>query len=726
MSSKRIADLPVKNPTDAMKIPTGGFGDYAVTLKSISEWLVEKYSLATKEELKLVDETLKSLIELKADKTSVYTKQEVDNIVTQAKEKLEQSIQLTDSRVGSLETTVDSNYQTLSQNKADKNNVVNSVGGRKGDVTFQQIKGGLNLGDLADKNEVEVMVDSKISTWSGIVQEEKNKENISTQDFGAAGDGVKNDTASFDELELAYQDRNIDLLGLSYVVNKIPNQNNYENGSFIVNGKEFNSVKPLEKSKHNKKIKLSIPVKFKNYDAVLIEDGANWYYPQGICFDESMHLYVSYSSNFGSSSKICIVKYDFETGEELGYLKAGMGYGEGFAVVGDFLYIRNSNTTSAPIEKYNLSGFDWIGGTPPLVQSYDVKNLYQFSYRNGYFYSENADHAIGSILDRTTITKYDLSFNPVGVLQLPFLYSGGSWVDDGSQMIKRQSFSVGDGFIVGGYGGLTSDTSGLYGIVRFNTNGDIDESLLYDQNKARAIIDSIKTQGVASTRIENEGVAVSKDNKIYSLTITNGVDDVGAYYYIVEHCSDDVFAKNFSSAAVSYTNRSNYDDYMPPRGKNGIMLNPITGSTMSTLEHIILFMRNSGCRKFTFYSTSFPNILDYTGTVLPSGNVCEILNANNGTFYYKLTHTTRQRVFIINGSPRTQTECTNSFAYDVIADGNNLRSLGTSGRRFSKTWTVQLSASGLGVYSDNESAKSDGLVTGDFYRTSDGTVKIVF
>lgn len=74
MSSKRIADLPVKNPIDAMKIPTGGFGDYAVTLKSISEWLVVKYSLATKEELKLVDETLKSLIELKADKTSVYTK----------------------------------------------------------------------------------------------------------------------------------------------------------------------------------------------------------------------------------------------------------------------------------------------------------------------------------------------------------------------------------------------------------------------------------------------------------------------------------------------------------------------------------------------------------------------------------------------------------------------------------------------------------------------------
>lgn len=88
MSSKRIADLPVKNPTEAMKIPTGGFGDYAVTLKSISEWLISKYSLATKEELELVDETLKSLIELKADKTSVYTIQELNSRLDDIEERL--------------------------------------------------------------------------------------------------------------------------------------------------------------------------------------------------------------------------------------------------------------------------------------------------------------------------------------------------------------------------------------------------------------------------------------------------------------------------------------------------------------------------------------------------------------------------------------------------------------------------------------------------------------
>ena len=52
MASTKIQNLPIKDPLDAMKIPTGGFGDYAVTIESISNHLKNNKDFATKTELK--------------------------------------------------------------------------------------------------------------------------------------------------------------------------------------------------------------------------------------------------------------------------------------------------------------------------------------------------------------------------------------------------------------------------------------------------------------------------------------------------------------------------------------------------------------------------------------------------------------------------------------------------------------------------------------------------
>ena len=75
--------------------------------------------------------------------------------------------------------------------------------------------------------------DLYIQTWSGRTQEQKNKENISAQDYGAVGNGTTNDSAAFTNLELEYTGRTIDLLGKTYLVNSVPTGNNYINGSFL-------------------------------------------------------------------------------------------------------------------------------------------------------------------------------------------------------------------------------------------------------------------------------------------------------------------------------------------------------------------------------------------------------------------------------------------------------------------------------------------------------------
>ncbi|MFW1826413.1 hypothetical protein [Acinetobacter sp. ULE_I092] len=77
-------------------------------------------------------------------------------------------------------------------------------------------------------------LDSFVVTWSGRTQEEKNKELISAQDYGAEGDAVTNDTQAFVNLEATYQGRTIDLQGKTYKVDRDFIKNNYINGSFRV------------------------------------------------------------------------------------------------------------------------------------------------------------------------------------------------------------------------------------------------------------------------------------------------------------------------------------------------------------------------------------------------------------------------------------------------------------------------------------------------------------
>lgn len=49
MTSTKIQNLPLKAPIGAMKIPTGGFGDYSITVSSIGDFIIDAFNLATKD-----------------------------------------------------------------------------------------------------------------------------------------------------------------------------------------------------------------------------------------------------------------------------------------------------------------------------------------------------------------------------------------------------------------------------------------------------------------------------------------------------------------------------------------------------------------------------------------------------------------------------------------------------------------------------------------------------
>lgn len=70
---------------------------------------------------------------------------------------------------------------------------------------------------------------------------EKNKQFISMIEYGAAGDGITNDSIAFTTLELNQQDVWVDLLGKTYLIDTYPRLNKYYNGIFLIDGISYNA-----------------------------------------------------------------------------------------------------------------------------------------------------------------------------------------------------------------------------------------------------------------------------------------------------------------------------------------------------------------------------------------------------------------------------------------------------------------------------------------------------
>lgn len=93
-------------------------------------------------------------------------------------------------------------------------------------------------GDATIRQELASTGGSAKVEFAGRNVQQKLADEVSAMDspFGAAGNGVINDTAAFVALEAQYRGRLIDLAGRKFVVDSIPNNNSYYNGSFKVGG----------------------------------------------------------------------------------------------------------------------------------------------------------------------------------------------------------------------------------------------------------------------------------------------------------------------------------------------------------------------------------------------------------------------------------------------------------------------------------------------------------
>lgn len=95
-----------------------------------------------------------------------------------------------------------------------------------------------NLINTSDDKLGDAMIGVK-QPFAGAVartQHDKNTEQLSSADFGALGDGTSNETEIFLLIDSVAANRTIDLLGKTYLVNKMPTKAHYFNGYFLING----------------------------------------------------------------------------------------------------------------------------------------------------------------------------------------------------------------------------------------------------------------------------------------------------------------------------------------------------------------------------------------------------------------------------------------------------------------------------------------------------------
>ncbi|WP_299368157.1 hypothetical protein [Winogradskyella sp.] len=152
-----------------------------------------------------------------------------------------------------------------------------------------------------------------------------------------------------------------------------------------------------------------------------------------------------------------------------------------------------------------------------------------------------------------------------------------------------------------------------------------------------------------------------------------------------------------NDTANGYVNLTNYTDGVTPRSGNGVVVFTDTGRVG-------------------------------IGTTNPVHNFVVSSNGANG-FEFQPNNPVQAAINTYNRNTSSYTELlvtSASYKFNVI--GNNALTIDASSNVGIGTETpgAKLSVVGLQEYADNAAATAGGLSVGDFYRTADGTVKVVF
>lgn len=410
----------------------------------------------------------------------------------------------------------------------------------------------------------------------------------------------------------------------------------------IADGIEKLTEEKLSKNAiYKKEIFAKLPLRFADYQTIVNAENISYLYPQSFTIDWSKNeIFVLYVPMGGSSTKRWIVVYNLISYSYKRCFHAGNDGGEGIVIKNEgtnrYLYVK---TTGQNLGKFLLNELPLNLSTLEPVQELDVGLDWQFGYRNGKWLINQSRPELGTVNRRTNFVKYDDAFNIIGTLNVGVSEGGFIVGDYVNYMPKRQGIGLGDGYLLQSMGGYTSKNAfyvpyNYQGLKMLNNSGSLIMDGLIDPD---FMFKKLEENGYFCSRLESEGIHISPLGDVYTLLIHQDrldAESTQSGIIIFKEFSRSADALDFSLGGILSPsfNSEIYSSGIFPRSGSGIMLDPLKGEVLNSVDKILDFMIGTSLKEFSFYSTS-QTVKNIDGTNIPNSFLVTIKNATNETFF---------------------------------------------------------------------------------------------
>lgn len=482
-----------------------------------------------------------------------------------------------------------------------------------------------------------------------------------------------------------------------------------------------------------KEIRFDLPLLFPDYDAILAAH-SDWtfIYPGSFCIGDDGNIYIAYGPSNNAATERFVVVYSGE-GEYLGYLQTNNGgTGVNGSAVSEGIIVTNYyGSLKLFLGSYdgNLAEFDISAVTYGTTISYTALHqvgLYnQFSFHNGMWAVEQAIPSLGINRQRNTIAYFNSAFALTGFTEFSPYDAGyitATTTDYGSLQTKRQAICLAPGVLIMAFGGvyITGTTveapTNYQGVKAFSTDG---HKMVEAVIPPTGFISVLDAKGLTTSRIENEGICYS-NGEVFTLWVYNNRTSSNAYTHGILITKEYSNSPDLDFSAVT-TVSPGYDTIRMASGvyprilAGDVLYNPLTGSAMTSMSAVLDFMRLSGQKAVTIY-TSSTGLTDLDGVAYPSGVELFISNLNNQSFSIEQTSPKTRKVIRVTYSSDVYTVVTADTGletYRLTLNNTDSGSL-TQGRIAARAYggTTLTEAEQILVLDQQSSASAHSLIFG--------------
>ena len=533
-----------------------------------------------------------------------------------------------------------------------------------------------------------------VTIFNGWVRQ--NVDVINVKYAGAKGDGTTDDTTAFTNAGKGAYVPDGD-----FIVDATINPNDYFGDGSVREVGQVSRILGRTKNIFKKRIIHEFPVRFIGYAEVIVAEGYEILFPQGMAIHKN-ELYIIYGganpSNVGIGSYVVV--YNIETGVQITSFDLNIAtYGEGIVVKEEgavrYLYARHSTNT---IGKWDITTLpaEQAGITVDSTFDIGLNSFFTWNDASDTFTVQKANDD-ASISARHKFIKYDSDFNfksNVNLSRQDVWTLDANYIDDG---LKGQGFTHYNGGYAVGYGatyikGTSSNVADTSGLALFSpdgvkvANGNIDPAKFID-----ILEDEL---GVSIDLIECEALAEYK-NALYGLYVTRSHSYTGSEsgLLFMQELVGDIDCSNIATEerlSIDNVVKEGIIDYRT----SGIH-NPITDVVFNTLEEVFVYMFQANITTYGFYTTG-STITDINSNVFPSGSFVKIDTGNYYSFSVEVLATNVSYKLWISGGfgSFTQTDPIVSIGNTFTPTGNNnLVVLGSGGGKLATSRNTTASAS---------------------------------